>query len=289
MGEASVGRAVLEFDDLEVRYGDVRALRGVSLRVMPGECVGVVGESGSGKSTLAKAAMGLLDAPGRACAGRVLFEGRDIAEMSGEELRRLRGPGMGLVPQDAIGSFTPVRTFGAQAFEAARAHGRPSRRSVREELCEILGRLDVDDPERVLKSHPFELSGGLGQRAAMALAMYFRPKVLFADEPTSALDAIARKQTVEALGRLKEETGTALVVITHDIGVARRLADRIVVMEGGLVVEEGPVEEVFSRPRHRSTKELVEAVASLEARFAPGGVCDGGRACACGGEEGGCL
>lgn len=254
---------VLEFDGLEVSFGGVLAVRGASFKVMPGECVGIVGESGSGKSTLVKAAMGLLGPRGAVSSGRVLFEGRDVASLSREEMRRLRGPGMGLVPQDASASFVPVRTFGAQAFEAVRAHGKAQRADVERELCALLAELNVEDPERILASCPFELSGGLGQRAAIALAMRLRPKVLFADEPTSALDAVSQKQTVDALSRLKEETGSALVVITHNIGVVKGLADRVLVMDGGRIVEEGPAEEVFSRPKHPKTKALLDAVPKL--------------------------
>lgn len=258
-----MGEDLLTYDKLSVAYRGIAALREVSFSVMPGEAVCVVGESGSGKSTLLRTAIGLLSPGGRVTHGTVRFRGCDVTAMTSRELQRLRGAQIGFLFQDCRAALTPVRRVGDQLVEAVRAHACEPRRDIERRACELLERMNVADPERVLASYPHELSGGLGQRAGIAIALVLRPRVMLVDEPTSALDAVSGRQVIDELVREKHETGTALVVVTHNIGVARALADEVVVLHGGVAVESGAMRDVLEHPECAYTRELIEAVRFL--------------------------
>lgn len=258
-----MGKPLLAYEGVQVLYGGRVAVRDFSASVEAGEVLCIVGESGSGKSTLVKAAMGLLGPRGVVSEGRIVYEGSDLARMPSRELRRLCGSQLGLVFQDCLAALTPIRTIGSQLFEPMRFQTDLSRQEVEERACSLLSRMNVKDPKRVLGSYPFELSGGIGQRVGIAMAMVPQPRVLFADEPTSALDAVSQKQVVDEMRALKDRSGTAVVLVTHNIGVARALADRIVVLKDGTVVEEGAACDVLSRPRSEFTKELLAAVPTI--------------------------
>ena len=254
---------VLEFQNVEIRYGGVPVVRDVSFGVSAGEVACVVGESGSGKSTLLRAAMGLLGAGGEVSGGSILLDDQPLADLSERELRRRCGDDLAMVFQDSLSSFVPVRRIGDQVWEGLRAHGDVSREDVELRACELFGQLGLGDARRVLASYPFELSGGMGQRVGIAAALLSEPRVLLADEPTSALDAVARTQVVELLRVARRELGCAIVLVTHDMRVARALADYVLVLRRGLVVEQGLAHEVLDAPRETYTQELLRAAPRL--------------------------
>jgi peptide/nickel transport system ATP-binding protein len=261
--------ALLQVEDLRVSYatagGLVPAVRGVSLAVAPGEVVAVVGESGSGKSTLAHAVAGLLPGTGRIDAGRITLAEQDLTALSDRAWRAVRGRRIGLVPQDPGVALNPVQRIGAQVAEALTVHGLADRRSAPARAVELLTEAGLPDAAARARQYPHELSGGMRQRVLIAIAIAARPQLLVADEPTSALDATVQRHILDRLDELVRASGTAVLLITHDLGVAADRADRLVVMQGGEVVEEGPVREVLAAPRDPYTRLLLESAPGLRA------------------------
>lgn len=253
----------MSIQNLSVAYKEKTAVRNVSLEVGDHEIVALVGESGCGKSTLLKTVLNLEPAA-RVTGGRILFEGRDLLSVSGEELRRIRGNDISMVFQQATASMDPMKTIGHLCYETVRMHrDRADRRECGREAVKLMERMRLADGERILRSYPFQLSGGMCQRAAIAAAMMNRPRLLLADEPTSALDVTAQAQVVELMKRIREEFGTSFLVVTHNIGAAAHLADRLAVMFRGRIVEEGPAREVLDAPFHDYTKMLLTAVPKM--------------------------
>ncbi|HEX9780368.1 MAG TPA: ABC transporter ATP-binding protein [bacterium] len=273
--------ALLEIEGLHVLFrtdrGLVRAVNGASLRVGEGDTVGLVGESGCGKSVTASAVLGLVPSPpGELAAGRILFDGRDLARASREELRRVRGAKIGMVFQDPLSALNPVLTIEAQLTETLHAHERLSRADARARALEALRDVGLPDPAQHLKAYPHQLSGGMRQRVMIAMAIVLRPALLIADEPTTALDVTVQAQLIALLRELKRRHRMAMLLISHDLGVVVQLAERIAVMYAGHVVEEAPTVELFRRPRHPYTRGLLEAVPGrgTPARGIPGAVPD---------------
>lgn len=258
-----MGEAVLEFSDVKISYGGNVVVEGVDAQVRAGEVLCIVGESGSGKSSLIRAAMGLLSPGGEVSGGKIVYDGRDLARCSPRELRRLCGSELSMIFQDCLSALTPIRTIGAQLGEMARAHGT-SPCEVESRFRDLLESVNIDDPSRVLSSYPFELSGGMGQRVGIGMALAMEPRVLFADEPTSALDTVSQRKVVEQLLAFKEASGCAIVLVTHSFGVARAMADKILVLKEGRTVEAGSARSVFESPQHPYTRELLDAVPVLE-------------------------
>ncbi|WP_371300538.1 dipeptide ABC transporter ATP-binding protein [Cellulomonas sp. Y8] len=259
---------VLEVEGLEVGYrtrdGQVyRAVRGVDLRVRPGEVVALVGESGSGKSTTAHAALHLLARGGSVTGGRIRLGGRDVSDLTEREWQGVRGREVGLVPQDPTVSLNPVQRVGDQVAEVLVIHGLARRREARRRAVALLEQAGVPDPAARARQYPHELSGGLRQRVLIAIAIAAGPRLIVADEPTSALDVTVQRRILDHLETLVRDRGTALLLITHDLGVAADRADRIVVLEHGVVVEEGTADEVLADPRHPYTRQLIAAAPSL--------------------------
>ncbi|WP_223694096.1 dipeptide ABC transporter ATP-binding protein [Leifsonia poae] len=259
---------LLEIQDLSVSYatraGTQRVVENVSLAVEAGEVVALVGESGSGKSTTAHAVLGLLADNGRIDGGRILLNGTDIAGWSDRRLRGIRGTRIGLVPQDPGSSLDPVKTIGSQVGEALRIHRRGGDRAgVRDRVLSLLTRVGLDDPARRAKQYPHELSGGMRQRVLIAIAIALEPDLIIADEPTSALDATVQRRILDLLDDLREEFGTAVLFVTHDLGVAADRSQRIVVLKGGEVQEQGGTADVLASPKSAYTRTLLANAPAL--------------------------
>jgi len=264
---------LLEVDGLDVVYHApplaLHALRDVHLSVAAGQIVGVIGESGCGKSTLGSALIGLLPGNAEVRAGRVVLEGDDLLRLDEEGLRRRRGRRVALIPQDPLQSLNPTLTIGRQMADAVLAHeprGRRRARDLRGRLAATLGLVGISDPDDRLGRYPHELSGGMRQRVLIATALLLEPALLVADEPTSALDVTTQAQIVELLRALRDERGTAIVFVTHNVGVVAEACDRVLVMYAGRVVESAGAASFFADPRHPYAQALLQAVPSHERR-----------------------
>ncbi|WP_454048592.1 dipeptide ABC transporter ATP-binding protein [Cellulomonas sp. Marseille-Q8402] len=261
------GAPVLEITGLEVGYradgGTYRAVRGVDLTLRPGEVVALVGESGSGKSTTAHAALHLLSRGGAVTGGTIRLAGRDVSDLTEREWQAVRGREVGLVPQDPTVSLNPVQRVGDQVAEVLVIHGLARRREARRRAVALLAQAGIDDPPARARQYPHQLSGGMRQRVLIAIAIAAGPRLIVADEPTSALDVTVQRRILDHLETLVREHGTALLLITHDLGVAADRADRIVVLEQGVVVEQGTAAEVLHAPQHPYTRQLLAAAPSL--------------------------
>ncbi|MGW6132239.1 ABC transporter ATP-binding protein [Cellulomonas sp. NPDC055163] len=261
---------LLSIQDLEVTFttdaGRSVAVSGVSFDVRAGETVAIVGESGSGKSTTAAAVIGLLAQNGSVTGGRILFDGQDLATMSPGEVSRLRGSEIGMVPQDPMSNLNPVRRVGSQIAEALEDNGVAKGRAARTRTVELLEEAGLPDAERRAEQYPHEFSGGMRQRALIAMGLACRPRLLIADEPTSALDVTVQRTILDRLTQLTDQLGTSVLLITHDLGLAAERAHRIVVMYRGKVVEAGPAAELLRDPQHEYTRRLLAAAPSLASR-----------------------
>ncbi len=254
---------LLRIDHLTAGYGGNAVIHDICLALQPGEVLGIVGESGSGKSTLLKAVAQIRGLSTEIHAGTVTLNGQDISALSERARRSLRGEEIAMVFQYAGASLNPSRTIGAQLKETMRAHADFSDPEIRQRAAEVFSGMGFPDTDRILTAYPFELSGGMAQRAAIALAVILRPQLLLADEPTSALDATIQLQVLDELHALKERTGTAILLITHNIGVVRHIADRVAVMRRGCIVEQGTTEEVLGNPQDAYTRILLAAVPKM--------------------------
>jgi peptide/nickel transport system ATP-binding protein len=256
-----VSEALLEVQGLTVEYlteaGEVRAVEDVSFSVQPGEFVGIVGESGCGKSTMLFGVAQLLSPPGEVTAGRVLFHGRDMVRLSSGELRHMRWRDYSVVMQSAMNALNPMKSIGAQFKDALQAHERMSSAQVRERSAEVLSLVGIDPTH--LRSYPHQLSGGMRQRAMIAMALLFTPQLVVMDEPTSALDVVAQRSLMMKIRELQERLGFAVIFVTHDMHVVSRYSDRVLVMYAGQVVEAARTEQIFEQPRHPYSRGLIEA------------------------------
>jgi dipeptide transport system ATP-binding protein len=255
---------LLDVRQLRVTFGDERApfaaVDGVDLAIAAGEVVGLVGESGSGKSVTALAVMGLVDEPGRVTAERLAFDAHDLRALSGRAHREVLGRDLAMVFQDPMTSLNPCFTVQWQLVEALRLHEGGSRRALAARALELLRAVEIPDAERRLTSYPHQLSGGMAQRVMVAMAIACRPRLLIADEPTTALDVTIQAQILALLRRLRQERDMALLLITHDLGVVAEVAQRVLVMYAGQVVETGTVPAIFDAPRHPYTAALLSAL-----------------------------
>jgi peptide/nickel transport system ATP-binding protein len=271
LSEASAVKPLLEIKDLHVDFntqsGTVSAVSGIDITLMPGETLAIVGESGSGKSTTAHAIINLLPGTGKISSGQVLFDGEDLAQASEREMEDIRGRLIGFVPQDPMSNLNPVWGIGFQVEEAIRANGvAHGRKAVRKRAIEVLKEAGLADAESRLRQFPHQFSGGMRQRVLIGMGLSARPKLLIADEPTSALDVTVQRVILDHLASMTREINTAVLLITHDLGLAAERAEQLVVMYKGKVVESGPSQEILANPLHPYTQRLVAAAPSLASR-----------------------
>jgi peptide/nickel transport system ATP-binding protein len=259
---------VLEVRDLKVHFdtddGLVRAVDGVSYTVDERETLGIVGESGSGKSVSSLTVMGLTRSSRARISGEILFNGRDLLQLGDEEIRKIRGGDIAMIFQDPLSSLHPFYKIGEQLAEAVRTHHKVSKAAARDRALELLRLVGIPEPSSRIDGYPHEFSGGMRQRVMIAMALINDPKLLIADEPTTALDVTVQAQILELMLRLKDELGTAIVFITHDLGVVAEMADQIAVMYAGRIVEHAPASTVFASPQHPYTWGLLKSIPRLD-------------------------
>ena len=246
---------ILSVKNLSVSYGEKKIIHDVNFSVRRGEILVIAGESGSGKSTILKAIDGLLGVGGRVV-GEITFDGKNITHLDGEARRKISGASIAMIFQNAGASFCPIRTIGAQIFESVEAHKDWTRENFLERAKKILKELNLD--ENILDEYPFKLSGGMAQRAGILAAMILDPKLILADEPTSALDVLTQSGVVKELLRIRADYGVSIVMVTHQLGIARRMADKVLIMRRGLPVEFGTKEEIFTAPKENYTRQLIQ-------------------------------
>jgi peptide/nickel transport system ATP-binding protein len=251
--------ATLTVEGLKVAIGDANVLRGISLEVEPGEVRGLVGESGAGKSMLGRAVLGLLPANATILSGHIAFEGRDLLSVRELERRSLLGRRIALIPQDPMTSLNPVKRVGAQISNLLRHHLGLSKRAALSRATELLTEVAIREPERVLSLYPHEISGGMRQRVLIAMAFACDPALVIADEPTTALDVTVQRQVLQLVERLRKRHGSAVLFITHDLGVVAKICRSVSVLHAGRVLEEGDTADVLMRPRHAYTRALLAA------------------------------
>ncbi|HSE81678.1 MAG TPA: ABC transporter ATP-binding protein [Gaiellaceae bacterium] len=261
---------LLSVEDLSVEFwtsrGTVYAVNGITFDIAPGETLGIVGESGCGKSVTALALLGILSRAGRVTGGTALFEGRDLLQLSDDALRKIRGRDIAMIFQDPMTSLNPVLTVGRQIREALETHFDLDKKQANARAAELLDRVGIPSPKMRLKDYPHQFSGGMRQRAMIAMALACEPKLLIADEPTTALDVTIQAQILELLHDLVVDQDTALMLITHDLGVVAGHCERVNVMYAGTFVETGSAIQLFARPRHPYTLGLLQSIPRLDAR-----------------------
>ncbi len=262
------GKPLLAVEHLKIEFhteeGIITAINDVSFDLVSGETLGLVGESGCGKSVTALSIMGLLPLSGRASGGRILFQGEDILQKSEKAMRAIRGREISMIFQEPMTSLNPVYTVGDQLAEAIIIQQKVSRKEAHFRSVEALKMVGISLPEQRVKEYPHQLSGGMRQRVMIAMALFSKPKILIADEPSTALDVTIQAQIIQLMLDLKEELGTAIILITHDLGVVAEMAQRVAVMYAGQVVEQAVAKDIFENPRHPYTEGLLKSIPSVE-------------------------
>jgi peptide/nickel transport system ATP-binding protein len=261
---ASVAPALLEIADLRIRIAGIDVIDGVSLSADPGKILAIVGESGCGKSLTALSILRLLPKAARITSGWIRLEGDELTALDERALQGLRGNRASIIFQEPIASLNPLMRVGAQVEEALKIHRGLSNAQARREAIEMLARVGISEPELRARQYPFELSGGMCQRVMIAAALVCRPRLLIADEPTTALDVTIQAQILDLMKRLRDDVGTTILLVTHDLGVVAEMADDVAVMYGGRVIESGPVDVIFAAPAHPYTRLLLETVPKLD-------------------------
>lgn len=258
---------ILEVKNLETSFfthvGEVKAVRNVSFSVKKGEILGIVGESGSGKSVSLMSIMQLIEHPGKVKSGEILFEGQNLLKKKPKEMLEIRGKEIAMVFQDPMSSLNPVYRIGNQIMESIRYHDKTTKEEAKKRAVELLKMVGIPSPEERLNSYPHEFSGGMRQRVMIAMALACHPKLLIADEPTTALDVTIQSQILRLMKKIQEQEGTTIILVTHDLGVVAELCDRVIVLYGGKIMEEGSVEDIFYHPQHPYTKGLLHSIPSI--------------------------
>lgn len=258
---------ILEVENLRTSFfthvGEVKAIRGVSFHLDKGETLGIVGESGSGKSVTSMSVMRLLQSPGKIVDGKIFFNGENLIKKDEKEMQKIRGNDISMIFQDPMTSLNPVYTIGNQIMEAIIKHQKLDKAKAKEKAIEMLKIVGIPSPEKRIDQYPHEFSGGMRQRAMIAMALSCEPQLLIADEPTTALDVTIQAQILELMKGLKDRLQTSIILITHDLGVVADVCSRIIVMYGGIILEEGTSEEIFYNPKHPYTLGLLKSVPKL--------------------------
>lgn len=258
---------MLEIKDLAVQYGNqAPTIEHFNLSMKKGEIISVVGESGSGKTTVIRAVLGALSGVGRVTSGDILYHGESLLKNSKSDWRKIRGSKMSMIFQDCGGTLNPIRKIGSQYVEYIRTHQSMTKKEAWDKAVSMLTKMRLPDAENIMNSYPYQLSGGMRQRVGIAMAMTFNPELLLADEPTSALDVTTQAQIVRQMMELRDDFGTGIIIVTHNIGVAAYMADQLIVMHHGKVVDHGTREEVLNNPTSDYTKKLLEAVPEMEGK-----------------------
>ena len=258
---------MLEIKDLAVQYGNqAPTIEHFNLSMKKGEIISVVGESGSGKTTVIRAVLGALSGAGRVTSGDILYHGESLLKNSKSDWRKIRGSKMSMIFQDCGGTLNPIRKIGSQYVEFIRTHQSMTKKEAWDKAVSMLTKMRLPDAENIMNSYPYQLSGGMRQRVGIAMAMTFNPELLLADEPTSALDVTTQAQIVRQMMELRDDFGTGIIIVTHNIGVAAYMADQLIVMHHGKVVDHGTREEVLNNPTSDYTKKLLEAVPEMEGK-----------------------
>lgn len=265
-----MNREILNLKNLSVSYGDINILKDIDLSLKKGEILSIVGESGSGKSTLIKSIMGILD-ENASIDGEINFEGKDLASLSLKDYRKIKGKEISMIFQNPTEYFNPTRKISKQFIETIRSHNDISKQEIQKKSINTFKFLGLQDGKKIWNSYPFELSGGMNQRVAIALSIMLEPKILLADEPTSALDVTVQAQVVKELLKLRQKLNTSIILVTHNIGVASYMSHNIGVMYGGRIIEYGESEELINNPKHPYTKMLINSVPVINGNI-PNGI-----------------
>ena len=255
---------MLEIKDLTIQYGDkAPVVENFSLSLKKGEIITIVGESGSGKSTVLSSILGLLPNGGKIISGDIIYNGESMLSKSLNQWRELRGTEITMISQDSGGTLNPIRKIGKQFVEYIQTHSKMSAKEAEEKAKDMFSKVTLPDPEIIMKSYPHQLSGGMKQRVGIAMALTFHPKIILADEPTSALDVITQAQIVKEIMDLRKKFDTSIIMVTHNLGVAAYISDKIIVMQNGKIVDAGNKNEVIENPKSEYTKKLLEAVPEI--------------------------
>ena len=255
---------MLEIKDLTIQYGDkLPVVENFSLSLKKGEIITIVGESGSGKSTVLSSILGLLPNGGKIISGDIIYNGESMLSKSLNQWRELRGTEITMISQDSGGTLNPIRKIGKQFVEYIQTHSKMSTKEAEEKAKDMFSKVNLPDPEIIMKSYPHQLSGGMKQRVGIAMALTFHPKIILGDEPTSALDVITQAQIVKEIMDLRKKFDTSIIMVTHNLGVAAYISDKIIVMQNGKIVDAGNKNEVIENPRSEYTKKLLEAVPEI--------------------------
>ena len=257
-------KTILEIENLKVSYGKIKILNDINLRVKQGEILGIVGESGSGKSTLLKSIIGLLGKGASIDSGSIVFDNKNLVDLSSEELRKIRGSKISMIFQNPGSSLCPIRTIKKQFIETIRSHEKVSLDDIKYRVNDIFSKIKLKDVDRIFNSYSFELSGGMNQRVGIALAMITNPTLILADEPTSALDVTAQAQVVKTLMDLRKSFESSIIIVTHNVGVVSYMVDKIAVMYAGNIVEYGDKIEIISNPMHPYTQLLIKSTPNMK-------------------------
>ena len=255
---------MLEIKDLTIQYGDkLPVVENFSLSLKKGEIIAIVGESGSGKSTVLSSILGLLPNGGKIISGDIIYNGESMLNKSLNQWRELRGTEITMISQDSGGTLNPIRKIGKQFVEYIQTHSKISTKEAEEKAKDMFSKVNLPDPEIIMKSYPHQLSGGMKQRVGIAMALTFHPKIILADEPTSALDVITQAQIVKEIMDLRKKFDTSIIMVTHNLGVAAYISDKIIVMQNGKIVDAGNKNEVIENPKSDYTKKLLAAVPEI--------------------------